>query len=632
MADSLQSVGSKALEKAPQPLRRALGSLGTQFREEDGPTAPLAGGLGPDNRGMIAGVAKGSPNVVSVMQPETFRENAPQLVTHEGVHEWQNNLPPSIQAKIPADNAADPYNYGGTQHIQQLVHGGGSILDLPREQQAAAMQYGQAQGMPEPYKSLAGTMDKVPLSTIDETDPNAKLINTHPRSPQVPPGSVPGMNFAGETYKKGQPAPGDPPPPSGATIDPAPPAGATLDDENAVPAVSADSRNAFQRYIDNATGPVTPEERAGHGKLYNAALDFGQGAAQTMLSPLAHPIETAKGIAAAATPDPGMKGLAEGALLGPAGPTAVHGIQSVYGDAKQNGLARALGTLGGGFATGEATGGLIRGAGEGMESAGSGLNNFVLGTKASDIERGANPGRALSSNHIWGSNPSSLLSGVKEKIPDIASEHRNVVTNMAPLGATVNAGKLVSEPFDTRVSTATDPTTGVSMPSQVNRARLTQRLLTHVQDPESGQVTPMMRNPNISPIQATDLKSSIYGMTDYDNPYKSSIANSALKDAAHGLKTQVENIVPESKASGQRLHDIMSAKDILTPQAEGSRLYPPNKAGLIDRGLTGATTGGAALLDAAGGGLQNAGDVARYATAPLLVPGARRSGAQNGQQ
>lgn len=202
MPKSLQAIGNDA--KIPKPLQRVMHGLNPQFQEESGPMSPLAGGLGPDSHGMIAGVEQGRPNTISVMQPGVFAKNADQLATHEDTHLWQNNLPPALQAKIPADNPKDPYNYGGTSAIQSLVKRGGTLLDLPREQQAAAMQYGQVQGMPEPYKSLANTMNSIPLSTVDMTDPNAKEINTHPRAPLPPI-----MNYATDTYKKGQPAPGD---------------------------------------------------------------------------------------------------------------------------------------------------------------------------------------------------------------------------------------------------------------------------------------------------------------------------------------------------------------------------------------------------------------------------------------
>lgn len=202
----LQTTGNNALQKAPQPLRRALDGLGVQFRGEGGPTQSIASG---SQSGNLAGVLAHDPRTINVMDTGAFQKAPEQLATHEGMHLAQNNWAPSIQSAIPADNPADPYNFGGTEGVKRLLSQGKGIANMPREQAAAAMQYGQSQGMPEPYNQLAHTMDKIPLSQIEMTDPMAKTMNMHPRAPQVPPSSVPGMNFAKEIYQPGQPAPGD---------------------------------------------------------------------------------------------------------------------------------------------------------------------------------------------------------------------------------------------------------------------------------------------------------------------------------------------------------------------------------------------------------------------------------------
>lgn len=115
----------------------------------------------------------------------------------------------------------------------------------------------------------------------------------------------------------------------------------------------ADTRNGFQQSIDSAVN--TPSEGP-------RALDsFGRGAAQAMLSPIAHPIEAGKGLVKALQPDPGVAGLAEGAIGGPAGPLMAHTIKGLYDDYRQNGLPHALGNVAGGLMGGEASGGLLRG-------------------------------------------------------------------------------------------------------------------------------------------------------------------------------------------------------------------------------------------------------------------------------
>lgn len=120
------------------------------------------------------------------------------------------------------------------------------------------------------------------------------------------------------------------------------PAGVTLDFSKAQPIQQA----------PDPFSPRTAEERAAHGPVANAALDFGQSAAQNMTAPFLHPLDSAAGMAQAASPDPGLKGVGE-TLLGPAVPMAVHTAQGAYQDYKQNGLAHALGGVAGQLALGE---------------------------------------------------------------------------------------------------------------------------------------------------------------------------------------------------------------------------------------------------------------------------------------
>jgi hypothetical protein len=225
--DILQRLGAAAMGKLPAALQRGMGN--TIFRTEGGPTQSIASG---SQIGNLAGVIPGQ-NVVNVMDPAAFQKAPDQLAAHEGTHIWQNNLPPTLAAKIPADNAQDPYGFGGLAGLNALRQRGGTILDLPKEQQAAMMQYRQSQGgdnAPQAVRKATDPfvqdMNNLPLSVILPTDPDQKGINTNPRAP-VPP--VQAMMMSQKTYAKGQPA--DPPPPAGYTVDsdPAPPAGYTVD-------------------------------------------------------------------------------------------------------------------------------------------------------------------------------------------------------------------------------------------------------------------------------------------------------------------------------------------------------------------------------------------------------------------
>jgi hypothetical protein len=136
----LQRIGNQALQNARVPsLRRALDGIPVQFRQENGPAAPMAGGLGPGNKSMLAGVEKGSPNTISVLDPEAFAKSPEQLAVHEGFHLAQNNWAPSVQKAIPPDNPADPYNFGGAQGITKLLKNGGTIANAPQSTTSAAV-------------------------------------------------------------------------------------------------------------------------------------------------------------------------------------------------------------------------------------------------------------------------------------------------------------------------------------------------------------------------------------------------------------------------------------------------------------------------------------------------------------
>jgi outer membrane lipoprotein SlyB len=608
MADSIQSVGSKAIEKAPQPLRRALGSLGTQFREEDGPTEAMAGGMGPNNHGMIAGVAKGSPNVVSVMQPDTFRQNAPQLVTHEGVHEWQNNLPPSIQSKIPADNAADPYNYGGTQHIQQLVHSGGSILDLPREQQAAAMQYGQAQGMPEPYKSLASTMDKVPLSTVDETDPNAKLINTHPRSPQVPPGSVPGMNFAGETYKKGQPAPGDPPPPSGATIDPAPPAGATLDEGGggstqaaAAPTPSLGSRmlsgvEDFGKGVAKSYGSAAANiddlvaKHVPGGQFLTTPLVGGKTSEQARqdLHAQSTPTNTAQKVGNFAgnasqflIPGGAEEGaVAKGAELAGDAAKFVRPVARIGATALSSGTVNRA--QGGGFGAGAAAGALGAGAGEVLNAAAPAVAEKALGIRGKfDRSFNKEPGKAAL-EETSGIRPETVARSAGNRIGELSDQTRDLVANSPAQVSLAPARTALSDAGQKAISQNAEGTF-----NQVNNMEntLRQRFGTQQLIPDQ-----------VSPEDALNLRQGFNQEHMRWNPDIHEPAAAAGRQAYGALTGEIHNAVPETAALDQRVSSLIPVKNRAASTAlndsTGQKIM--GRFGAHTGALTGATLGGTA--------------------------------------
>ncbi len=491
---SLQAIGDDALQRAPKPLQRVLHGLNLQFGQENGPVSAMAGGTGAGNPSVLAGVERGSPNRISVLDSGAFQRNAPQLVAHEGTHVWQNNLPPALQAKIPQDNPSDPYNYGGTSAIQSLVKRGGTLLDLPREQQAAAMQYGQVHGMPEPYKSLANTMNSIPLSTIDQTDPSAKEINTHPRAPLPPI-----MNYAQETYKKGQPAPGDDPyaayVQTGTVGGHAPddtPVGVAQGVSN--PSAAPSETDPYAAYSGAQQNPEEPYDMQLLRSIPTAAKSIGKGALEGLGSTLNNLRQITPG--AKGTPEEEQKlqslltpsgdendvfGQKLGKGIEQAGEFLIPGLgeekaASLIPDLKYaKPLARigynalASGALnkaqGGDFSTGAISGGLGSAGGQALEAAAPGVAEQALGIRGK-VDRAFNkdPGRAVL-DEIKGLRPDTIstnarnrindLSGQVNDIADAASMRPNPVKGLlsappeiVPLGSTPEAPDMPGGLFD----------------------------------------------------------------------------------------------------------------------------------------------------------------------------------------
>jgi len=333
--------------------------------------------------------------------------------------------------------------------------------------------------------------------------------------------------------------------------------------------------------------------------ISNAIHNIGGRAASALVSPILHPIDALKSLGQTMIQPPYKTALGMSQEYMKSG----HPLENVLGD-----------TIGG-ILQGRLTGGAIKSlamAGGPIKSAGAALDNAVIGAPGKAFRFGANPGSAISENRIIGTTPGALASQVEEGIPSAAAEHRDIIMKSQG-GKKINTGPLLSEPFDTRMAAGTDPRTGASSPAQIGAASRTLRQLTHVPDEQNGQATPNLRDPNLSPLEATQLKSNLYPRINYDSPSRYSMANDSLRSAAHNLKAAVDSAVPEQVQAGQRLHNMMSAKDILEPSARGQKIRL-DKSGLIDRAATLAGTSGAAGLDMAGSGLK------RLIDAPPLVP------------
>lgn len=381
---------------------------------------------------------------------------------------------------------------------------------------------------------------------------------------------------------------------------------ADLDQDSPKPAGSytdtdVDSQEVpHKSFLQSLTAPQDTHD------LSTAGNNIINRAASTAFSPLLHPIDTAKNIGQTALglinhPNPYD-------IENPLTQMVGNRIQE-YQNEKDPILAQQnlAGDVLGNYAGNEVSSGLGKGIakiGNAARGGAAELGNMAIGTTAGDRAYGANPGKAISENRIVGMSPSSVSSQVESLIPGAAAEHRGIVGS-APEGTLINTGPAINDPFNAQRANLTNPRTGAVSTAQLRRNNSTQGLLTNVVDPSTGKPTPMMKDPNLTPLEATDLKSNLYGMTNYEPSGDSSVANSSLKSAAHNLKTAVGEAIPESIPSGQRLHNLMSAKDVLAPSARSSGL-DVSKSGLFKNAATLGTTAGSAGLDLLGTGAQNA--------------------------
>lgn len=375
---------------------------------------------------------------------------------------------------------------------------------------------------------------------------------------------------------------------------------------------------------------------------------FGNGFFRTGINAVTHPIDTAKSIAQTTGEGIVAGGMSPGGMYPTTAPTLNPGRdalnQKVQLDAQQHQSEMAQDMLkhpadsaGGAASLALLSHGLTKGAGAigdaaapGLRSAGGALNDALIGTPAEGLH-GATPGLEMAKQGIVGSTPSALTSSLRERIPAAVAEHRGIVS-AAPQDTKINTGPLISPPFKSEISAGTNPRTGAASPAQIGIASRTMRQLTHVPDSETGQVTPMMRDPNLSPLEATDLKSNIYDRTNYDPSGRFNIANAGLKGAAHALKSAVETAVPESIPSGHTLHNLVQAKEILDPAARGQMGIPTSKSGLIDRAVLGTGTRAASGLYGAGDAAATLSQMPSPAPVAALMQSLRKKNIDEDQQ
>lgn len=132
----------------------------------------------------IASVGVHEPHKVEINDPKRFAQGPQQVMGHEIVHLWMNQLPGPLQKAVPPDDPNHPYDIS---KVDELRKQGKRLWQLPQEQAAMVVQ--QWIGNPADRKRLQPWIDDmktVPLSVEQPTAPDAKTLNMTPRAPLPP--------------------------------------------------------------------------------------------------------------------------------------------------------------------------------------------------------------------------------------------------------------------------------------------------------------------------------------------------------------------------------------------------------------------------------------------------------------
>lgn len=128
-----------------------------------------------------------------------------------------------------------------------------------------------------------------------------------------------------------------------------------------------DSRNAFQKFVDNLSTRL-PGDRRGHSPSVNVPADFGAHVIGSTLGILAHPIAAARSVSPEIDPTTGRPtttGMIEG-LLGPGAAPVVNMTKGAYQEFKGKPLSESVPSFAGDLVGGELTGEALRGVTNGV--------------------------------------------------------------------------------------------------------------------------------------------------------------------------------------------------------------------------------------------------------------------------
>lgn len=314
-------------------------------------------------------------------------------------------------------------------------------------------------------------------------------------------------------------------------------------------------------------------------------------------------------------------------------PTVPHGglpeqVLSYGRTARDQGFTQAASDVAGDAATAYLTGKALGAApeaaartlnatGRGLKSAGALSSRIGIGAPSASANLGADAGAGLSETRTVGATPRSLSTRLAPKIEAASQARDSILSRSAAPPTDVSAA--VSRPFDDIAAIKAHPRTGAARSRSLSQMSGVKRAIQEVQDPDTGFPTGTPKDPNLSPLEMSQLGRNVYAMTDYANP-EADLANQGLKGVGANLRDKIRTAAPESATMTDQLHNMLGAEEVVKGKI-GSGAIPDTKTGLIMGAVKGAKTlAGTAVgagLDAAGSGMMKMGGAIRSFGSPV---------------
>lgn len=218
--------------------------------------------------------------------------------------------------------------------------------------------------------------------------------------------------------------------------------------------------------------------------------------------------------------------------------------------------------------------------GDSLKNTSYGIYNNVLGTKGRNMAFGANPGRGVAAEGIWGGK-SSIANGVQDAIAKRGAQQEQVLGLPQNAAKRIDVTNPVNEPFNNAISNGLD---GATPDATIRRLQQTQREITSVRSigPDGQIVYSGPRDlSNLSPLEANGVKGSLYERTNYRNPDLDEMVNTTLRQAGARVKNAVQTAVPEVQPFNQRLSDLYGAQNSLS-KIVNNRMVSPTRSGFTE--------------------------------------------------